>query len=99
MNLKHTADRYSGALIALHWLTLLLLVAVYALIELRGIYPRGSTGRAGMMSWHFMLGLTVLILLPVRLALRRVGGRTPPIRPPMPLLQERAAMLMHLALR
>src|SRR5690348_18115748 len=66
MGFKHTPARYSSALIALHWFTLLLLIAVYALMELRGIYPRGSAGRAGMMNWHYMLGLSVLALLPIR---------------------------------
>lgn len=98
MNLRHTATRYSGPLIALHWLTLLLLAVVYVLVELRGIFPRGSDGRAAMMQWHFMLGLLVLALLPVRLALRRFGGPAPAIRPPLPLLQARLAGLMHLAL-
>lgn len=98
MNLRHSTDRYGSGLIALHWLTLLLLAAVYVLIELRGIFPRGSAGRAAMMQWHFMLGLTVLVLLPIRLALRAAGGTPPPIHPPMPAWQERLAKLMHLAL-
>jgi len=98
MNLKHPADRYSSGLIALHWLTLWLLVAVYALIELRGIYPHGSSGYAAMKTWHFMLGLVVLALLPIRLALRAVGGAAPSIHPPMPMWQARLAGLMHLAL-
>jgi len=98
MGFKHTPARYSSALIALHWLTLLLLIAVYALMELRGIYPRGSAARAGMMNWHYMLGLSVLALLPIRLALRRMGGRRPPVHPPLPVMQERLAVLVHLAL-
>jgi len=98
MNCKHTTKHYSAALIALHWLTLLLLAAVYALIELRGIYPRGSAAHAAMKAWHFTLGLTVLALLPVRLTLRLAGGHAPPIRPPVPAMQEYLATLMHLAL-
>lgn len=98
MNLKHGNERYAGGLIALHWLTLWLLVAVYALMELRGIFPRGSAAYAGMKTWHFMLGLTVLALLPIRLALRAAGGKAPAIVPPMPRWQERLAGLMHLAL-
>ncbi len=98
MNFKRPAERYGNGLIALHWLTLLLLIAVYALIELRDIFPRGSAGRAAMMQWHFMLGLTVLVLLPIRLAFRAAGGKAPPIRPPMPVWQERLAALMHLVL-
>jgi len=95
---KHSAERYGAGVIALHWLTLWLLVAVYALIELRGIFPRGSDGYMAMKTWHFMLGLTVLALLPIRLALRAAGGAAPPIRPPMPSWQVRLAGVMHLAL-
>lgn len=98
MHYRHTAVRYSRPLIALHWLTLLLLVAVYGLIELRGVFPRDSAAYAAMKTWHFMLGLTVLALLPIRLAMRVAGGPVPPIRPPMPLWQERLAALTHLAL-
>ena len=34
---NRTNDRYHPLSIAVHWLTLALLIAVYALIELRGI--------------------------------------------------------------
>jgi cytochrome b561 len=51
-----------------------------------------------MMNWHYMLGLSVLALLPIRLALRRMGGRRPPVHPPLPVMQERLAVLVHLAL-
>lgn len=95
---RHTTTRYSGALIALHWLTLLLLIAVYALIELRGIYPKGSDANLLMKHWHFMLGLTVLGLLPIRLLARVGGGATPSIHPPLAVAQARLAKLVHLLL-
>ena len=38
-------NAYNPALIGIHWLTLLLLIAVYLLIELREIYPKGSDPR------------------------------------------------------
>ena len=65
---------YSRLSIALHWLMLILLAAVYACIELRENYPRGSDIREGLKTWHFMLGLSVFILVWVRLAAR---WRTP----------------------
>lgn len=98
MYFRHTLKRYSGALIALHWLTLLLLIAIYALIELRGIYPKGSDANLLMKTWHFMLGLTVLGLLPIRLLLRVGGGATPAIHPPLAAAQGRLAKLVHLLL-
>ena len=36
---KNTQDRYSTMSIALHWLMLALMVATYACIELRELYP------------------------------------------------------------
>lgn len=44
----NNTDRYGALSIGLHWLILLLLIAVYATIELRGIFPKGSALRDGM---------------------------------------------------
>lgn len=63
-------ERYHPLSIGAHWLTLILLVAVYALIELRGIFPKGSAAHDAMKTWHFMLGLTVFGLTFARLAAR-----------------------------
>jgi cytochrome b561 len=65
---------YSRASIALHWLMLVLLAAVFACIELRENYPRGSDIRAALKTWHFMLGLSVFVLVWIRLIAR---WRTP----------------------
>ena len=61
------ATRYGSLSIGLHWLMLLLIAAVYACIEWRGIFPRGSGARQMMQTWHFMLGLSVLVLATLRL--------------------------------
>ena len=45
MSLRNTTDRYGSLSIGMHWLMLLLLVAVYACIELREFYP-GAAVRA-----------------------------------------------------
>ncbi len=50
--------RYGALSIGLHWLMLLLIAAVYACIELRGNFPKGSDMREGLKTWHLMLGLT-----------------------------------------
>ena len=65
---------YSRLSIALHWLMLILLAAVFACIELRENYPRGSDIREGLKTWHFMLGLSVFVLVWIRLIAR---WRTP----------------------
>ncbi|MCI1710304.1 MAG: cytochrome b/b6 domain-containing protein [Chiayiivirga sp.] len=88
-------DRYPRALVALHWLTLLLLAAAYACIELRGFFPRGSSVREGLKDWHYLLGMTVFALVWVRAALRLRG----PLPPPMLLgWQQWMAGVMHLLL-
>lgn len=69
---RHPA--YSRLSVALHWLMLVLLAAVFACIELRENYPRGSDIREGLKTWHFMLGLSVFVLVWIRLIVR---WRTP----------------------
>lgn len=97
MSWRNTETRYGTLSIALHWLMLVLLAAVYACIELRELYPKGSEPREALKTWHFMLGLTVLILVLVRLA-ARLGAPTPRIEPAPPRWQHASAMLTHLAL-
>ncbi|HET7932421.1 MAG TPA: cytochrome b [Rhodanobacteraceae bacterium] len=92
-----TNDRYNSLSIGAHWLTLALLVAVYALIELRGIFPKGSDPREAMKAWHFMLGLTVFGLVGLRLVLRLVF-RAPPVVPLPPTWQRWLATAMYVAL-
>lgn len=89
--------RYPSVLIGLHWLTLALLVVVYALIELHGVLPKGSAERALAKSGHFMAGLSVFALVLVRLPLR-LALHAPPITPAPPTWQVRLARAMHLLL-
>lgn len=62
---------YSRLSISLHWLMLVLLVAVYALILLREGYPKGSEIRQAFKAWHFSLGLAVFALVWLRLLARK----------------------------
>jgi len=97
MSWKSTADRYSRASIALHWLMVLLFILIYASIELRGIFPKDSDGRTLMKDAHFMLGLTVFVLVWLRL-LARTLGVAPDIVPAPPAWQTALATVMHWAL-
>lgn len=92
-----TSLRYHSLSIALHWITLALLITVYAFIELRGIFPKGGAAYNAMKTWHFMLGLTVFGVVGIRLVLRLVF-RAPPITPHPPAWQLWLAKAMHLAL-
>lgn len=90
-------NRYDGLSIGAHWLTLALMVALYALIELRGLTPKGSDLRAALKVWHEMFGLAVFCLTFARLALR-LAFRAPLIAPPPPAWQHVLAQVMHIAL-
>jgi cytochrome b561 len=92
-----TSPRYGSLLIALHWLMLLLLIAVYASIELRVLYPRGSAIREGLKTLHFTLGLAVFLLVWLRLYARR-RSPSPGILPPPPRWQLAIAHATELAI-
>lgn len=94
---KNSADGYGALSISLHWLMLFLLVAVYATMELKSIYPKGSSPREAMKVWHYMLGLSVFGLAWLRLGASFLGA-TPVVLPAMPASQALAAKAMHLAL-
>ncbi len=67
---SRTTRRYGIPLITLHWLMVVLIVAVFACIELREFYPRGSAIRDAFKTWHYLLGLPVFALVWLRLLVR-----------------------------
>ncbi len=97
MNRKNASPRYGSLSIGLHWLMLILIAVVYACIELKGNFPKGSETRELLKQWHFMLGLSVFALVWLRLLVRALSP-TPAIEPPLPTWQALPAKLMHLAL-
>lgn len=97
-NGKNAGSRYGSLSIVMHWLTLLLLVAVYASINLHDFSLKGSELRAAFKTWHFMLGLAVFVLVGARLAIRFLSGPAPRIEPPAARWQLAAAHAMHVAL-
>ncbi len=97
MTLRNTPQRYGSISIGLHWLMLVILIAVYACINLTELFPKGSELREALKTWHFMLGLTVLVLVTLRLV-NRLAGASPVVSPPLPLRQQRLASAIHLAL-
>ena len=97
MSLLNTPARYGALSIAMHWLMLLLIAAVYATVELHEAFPKGGAVRDGLVTWHNMLGLTVFVLVWTRLAIR-AWGATPLITPPPVAWQARVAHWVHIAL-
>lgn len=53
-----------------HWLTLILVVTSWALMELREDTPKGSLERDMWMSWHISVGVLVLCVTVIRLIWR-----------------------------
>ena len=98
MNWKNSTERFASLSIGLHWLMFALLVAVYAVINLHEIAAKGSALRADLKTWHFMLGLSVFVLVALRLLGRALAGPAPGIEPRLARWQQRLAGAMHVAL-
>lgn len=89
--------KFNFMTIGLHWLMLLLLISVYACMELRGIFPKGSDPREAMKTWHYLLGLSIFVLVWVRLVARLIYA-APAIQPIPPKWQIYFANAMQIAL-
>lgn len=96
MTLISKPDRYSTASIILHWLMLLVIVGVFGAMELREYYPKGSGPREMLKSWHFTLGLTVFLLVWLRIAARLLTPSPAPLDEPT--WRSVPARTVHLAL-
>lgn len=97
MNTPNSTDRYNVLSITLHWVMVLLLIAVYTFINLADVFPKGSDARNLMKTWHFMLGLSVLALVLVRIVVNLLNT-APRIVPNPPVWQTKLAKAMHFAL-
>ena len=98
MNWKNNSVRYGSLSIGLHWLMFILIAAVYTCIELHSQFPKGSDTREALKMWHFMLGLSVLFLVVLRLLVRFASGPAPRIEPPSARWQALLATALHFAL-
>lgn len=97
MKPQNNPNRYGLFSISLHWIMLALLVAVYLCMELSDNFPKGSDTRNALKTWHYMLGLSVFVLVWLRLA-TRLASTEPAIFPPPPLWQTRLAQAVQLGL-
>ncbi len=86
MSWKSTKRGYGALAIGLHWSMLLLLVFVYATMELKFLTAKGSAERAALANGHYLLGLAVFLLVWLRLAVR-LSGTEPAIEPQPPAWQ------------
>ena len=97
MTFRKTIDRYHLASISLHWLMLALFIGVYASINLRELFDKGSVPREALKSLHFMLGLLMFALVWLRLAMRAIYP-APRLQAALPQWQAMAGKLAHLML-
>jgi cytochrome b561 len=89
--------KYSGGQIALHWLVLLLIAIAYAAMEFRDIFPKDSTGRYWMTIIHYTSGVSVFILMLIRMVFRFIFPE-PPVVPALPQWQKLSATVVHFIL-
>lgn len=88
---------YSNWMVPLHWLTALLIIAIYASIEFRGIFEKGTAERDLIKEVHFVFGLSLWLITLLRLMVRRFSV-IPAIEPAPSAMALKVSGLMHLAL-
>jgi cytochrome b561 len=96
MRLRNTADGFGAVAKAFHWVTLLLLVGSFTIalsMESLPLSPR----KLQLFAWHKWVGLTVFLVVVLRLAWR-LANPVPRQPKEMPPWQRRLAALSHAAL-
>lgn len=88
---------YSNWMVRLHWLTVLLIIAIYASIEFRGLFEKGTSERDLIKEVHFVLGLSLWFITLLRLVVRRFSV-IPAIEPAPSAMAIKISGLMHLVL-
>lgn len=97
MSWKNTENHYGSASIKMHWIMVILMIFVFASIEGRQLFEKGTEMRDLFKMWHFMLGMSVLFLVAVRVYLR-FSQVEPKITPPLSSMQMLGAKAAHIAL-
>ncbi|WP_019557917.1 cytochrome b [Thiomicrorhabdus arctica] len=94
MNWKNTSQRYGFWSITMHWLMFLLIAVTFASMELREFFEKGTGIREAFKTWHFMLGLSILALVSLRLLMYFLQ-QSPEITPRPNSMQHTLAKVMH----
>jgi superoxide oxidase len=95
--LSTPAQRYDTLSRSLHWLMAAIIVASWALIRVKGWFPKGSEGRESVSSLHEQLGIALLLLLALRLPWRWSHPASP-VETPAPAWTQAPALLAKIAL-
>jgi cytochrome b561 len=83
--------RYSPAQIALHWVIELAIIVMLGIGLYMVALPKGLAFKSSLISFHKSLGMTVFLLVLIRIVVRVVAGR-PPL-PPTPAWQRVVASM------
>ncbi|SAK73443.1 cytochrome B561 [Caballeronia catudaia] len=86
-----SSERYAGPMIALHWLIAIAIIAMLCIGFYMVALPRGLPFKSDLINFHKSLGITVFLLVLMRILVRLAYGR-PPL-PPMPTWQRAAASI------
>jgi superoxide oxidase len=78
-----------------HWLTLAVMIATFATIELRVLFAKGTWARDEIKGWHFALGILILLMTLARIANRLAVRSSPPILPAPPTWQQWLSTAVH----
>lgn len=73
--------KFAPSQILFHWTIFILVVLTYAAMELKGFAAKGSDIRELMKTIHYTLGVSVMILMLIRIILK-VTHKDPAITPP-----------------
>jgi superoxide oxidase len=92
---KH--ETYSKGMIALHWLTAVIMILLVAAVLGHEAFPKDSAPRKLLMMTHFSLGLSVLALVLIRVSIR-ARETVPEILPDPSALVHLASKAAHLGL-
>jgi cytochrome b561 len=84
-------DRFARPLIALHWIIAIVIVAMLCIGFYMGSLPRGLPFKSTLINFHKSLGITVFLLVLLRIRARLAYGR--PSLPPMQTWQRAAASI------
>jgi cytochrome b561 len=69
------AERYDAPTLALHWLTVALVITLWTIAQIWDWLPKGSAPRHAAQALHVSLGMLFIVVLLARLAWRLSGGR------------------------
>ncbi|MFL9825233.1 cytochrome b [Rhodoplanes sp. SY1] len=94
MALRNSYEAYGAMARLFHWLTVICVIAAWAIGMFRGELPEGAA-RATAMFVHFNLGLAVLALLAARVAWRLADPAPPMPKTPLGRMGEIGAAAAH----